>query len=115
MTVANRSPAPTVQNLPDNRSSMSLISRSSTPTTPFGGFGLKLDSLAAIRDNLSEHVSQPLDSTLERLHCDADHSKVHIGLKALSSQVLRCSDLVVTVEADAEYRGRRHRCCSRST
>ena len=40
MTVANRSPAPTVQNLPDNRSSMSLISRSATPTTPFGGFGL---------------------------------------------------------------------------
>ena len=30
MTVANRSPAPTVQNLPDNRSSMSLISRSAT-------------------------------------------------------------------------------------
>ena len=39
MTVANRSPAPTVQNLPDNRSSMSLISRSATPTTLFGGFG----------------------------------------------------------------------------
>ena len=37
MTVANRSPAPTVQNLPDNRSSMSLISRSATHT--FGGFG----------------------------------------------------------------------------
>ena len=34
MTVANRSPAPTVQNLPDNRSSMSLISRSSTPPHP---------------------------------------------------------------------------------
>ena len=42
MTVANRSPAPTVQNLPDNRASMSLISRSSTPTTPFGGFGINL-------------------------------------------------------------------------
>ena len=40
MTVANRSPAPTVQNLPDNRASMSLISRSATPTTLFGGFGL---------------------------------------------------------------------------
>ena len=39
MTVANRSPAPTVQNLPDNRSSMSLISRSATPPL-FGGFGL---------------------------------------------------------------------------
>ena len=44
MTVANRSPAPTVQNLPDNRSSISLISRSATPTTPFGGFGLNCRS-----------------------------------------------------------------------
>ena len=34
MTVANRSPAPTVQNLPDNRSSMSLISRSAPPPPP---------------------------------------------------------------------------------
>ena len=34
MTVANRSPAPTVQNLPDNRASVSLISRSATTTHP---------------------------------------------------------------------------------
>ena len=40
MTVADRSPAPTVQNLPDNRAAMSFISRSATATTPFGGFGL---------------------------------------------------------------------------
>ena len=48
MTVANRSPAPTVQNLPDNRSSMSLISRSATPTTLFGGFGLSVSQMALI-------------------------------------------------------------------
>ena len=52
MTVANRSPAPTVQNLPDNRSSMSLISRSATPTTLFGGFGLSCESPALTRGAL---------------------------------------------------------------
>ena len=46
MTVANRSPAPTVQNLPDNRSSISLISRSATHTTPFGGFGISCERAA---------------------------------------------------------------------
>ena len=46
MAVANRSPAPTVQNLPDNRASMSLISRSATPTTPFGGFGISCERAA---------------------------------------------------------------------
>ena len=40
-TTADRPLTPTVQNLPDNRSSMSLISRSATPATPFGGFGLR--------------------------------------------------------------------------
>ena len=41
MTVANRSSAPTIQNLPANRSSMSHIPRSATAITPFGGFELK--------------------------------------------------------------------------
>ncbi len=40
MTVANRSSAPTIQNLPANRSSMSHIPRSATAITPFGGFEL---------------------------------------------------------------------------
>ena len=56
MTVANRSPAPTVQNLPDNRASMSLISRSATPTTPFGGFGVRgrVESPTPEREHVTE-------------------------------------------------------------
>ena len=59
---------------------------------------LKLDSLAAIqRDNRSRPAccNQPLDSTLTTrlLICAGQITRKarHIGLKALSSQVLRCS------------------------
>ena len=65
MTVANRSPAPTVQNLPDNRSSMSLISRSATPTTPFGGFGLRSLSELTCWTN-TELIPIRFDYTMKR-------------------------------------------------
>ena len=48
MTVANRSPAPTVQNLPDNRASMSLISRSATP--PLRSVDSGLDDSDTVRN-----------------------------------------------------------------
>ena len=67
MTVANRSPAPTVQNLPDNRSSVSLISRSATPTTPFGGFGLNMRIVSrAERFVYSSRQEQWVDRTIRR-------------------------------------------------
>ena len=46
ITVANRSPAPTVQNLPDNRASTPRISHSSTATVQLGGFGFSLSKRA---------------------------------------------------------------------
>ena len=41
-TTADRPLTPTVQNLPDNRASMPLVSHSSTATAQFGGFGLRV-------------------------------------------------------------------------
>ena len=49
MTVANRSPAPTVQNLPDNRAAMSLIARSATPIGGFGLMQLAFSSLTGVQ------------------------------------------------------------------
>ena len=47
---------------------------SHSPQVPVAEPTLKPDNLARIRDNLSEKVSEPLDSTPDRLH---DHQPGH--------------------------------------
>ena len=48
-TTADRPLTPTVKIYRDNRSSMSLVPRFAAATTPFGGFGLKFETIPATR------------------------------------------------------------------